>query len=34
VRNAAELHALLAKEDPEDSLILREEPPTYGRKKD
>jgi hypothetical protein len=25
---------LLAKEDSEDSLILREEPPEYGRKKD
>jgi hypothetical protein len=34
VRNAAELRALLAKENPEDSLILREEPPEYRRKKD
>jgi hypothetical protein len=34
VRNAAELRALLAKEDLEDSLILREEPPEYRRKKD
>jgi hypothetical protein len=28
------LRALLAKEESEDSLILREEPPEYGRKKD
>jgi hypothetical protein len=34
VRNAAELRALLAKEDQEDSLILREDPPEYGRKTD
>jgi hypothetical protein len=34
VRKAAELRALLAKEDPEDSLILREEPPEHRRKKD
>jgi hypothetical protein len=34
VRNAAELRALLAKAEPADSLILREEPPEYGRKKD
>ena len=34
VRNAAELRALLAKEEPADSLIMREEPPEYGRKKD
>jgi hypothetical protein len=34
VCDPAELRALLAKEDLEDSLILREEPPEYRRKKD
>jgi len=34
VCDPAALRALLAKEAPEDSLILREDPPEYGRKKD
>jgi hypothetical protein len=33
VHDPAELRALLAKAEPADSLILREEPPEYGRKK-
>lgn len=34
VCDPAELRALLAKEESEDSLILREEPPEYGQKQD
>lgn len=34
VCDPAGLRALLAKEAPEDSLILREDPPEYGRKTD
>lgn len=30
----AELRALLAKQEAEESLVLREEPPEYGEKKD
>lgn len=34
VCDPAGLRALLVNEEPEDSLILREDPPEYGRKKD
>lgn len=34
VKNAAELRALLAKKEAEESVVLREEPPEYGEKKD
>ena len=34
VKNPAELRALLAKKEAEESLVLREEPPAFGEKKD